>query len=287
MWLEWLSENVAPLSAEGYARDVRLYVEWRGEAVGPVDITRVDVAAYVAHLRASDYAPATINRRIEALRAYVRFGIESGALSVDPLERIENLALAEGECEWLERKEWGRIERELEIQRNGARSEFARRVAVRDMAVAMVLRYAGLRVAEVCALELGDVLLAAERAEVLVRNGKGGKPRVVPLHREARQALAEWLAVRPNGGDEFVFIGKRGEPLEPRGVQRRLAEYARKAGVHCTPHTLRHTFAHELVTSGAPLTVVMKLLGHARMDTTAIYAKPGKKDLQNAVEAMP
>jgi len=290
----WLADEQgkSTLTVAGYLRDVALYAAWHqgrhGEISTVEKLNRYDVNEYKAALAAEHYAPATINRRVEALRAWVRFGQESGQLNeeFDPLAKVKREALDEGGPKWLERCEQTRVMKELALERNAARSEFARLLAIRDQAVVVLLRYAGLRVAELCALELVDVALAESGAAVLVRHGKRDKPRRVPLHEEAREALVEWLAVRPQGGCAAVFTGKRGEPLEPRAVQRRLAEIGRRAKVELTPHVLRHTCAKELLNSGAALTEVRDILGHADIATTAIYVQPGEADLRRAVEAM-
>lgn len=268
------------LTAAGYARDVRLFGEWfaarNGRPMTTADINRYEVGDYIAHLRASDYAPASINRKIEALRAHAR-----ETLDVDPLKKIKSENLPEPMVKALDRRDQNRLMAALEVQRNGARSAFARTVAVRTQAVVALMRYAGLRVAEVCALRMMDVALGDDT--IHVRHGKGDKPRDIPLHAEAREAVVEWLAVRPNGGDDFVFIGSRGEPLQARAVQRDIEALARAANVHCTPHTLRHTFGRELAREGVDVRSIQRMMGHARIETTMIYLEPDANDLRAAI----
>ena len=150
----------------------------------------------------------------------------------------------------------------------------------------LTLLHTGLRVREVVSLQLEDVHLAERRGSVYVREGKGGKSRSVPLNAEAREALNDYLAVRPAGAGERLFLGQRG-PIGSRQVQRLLKKYAQQAGLDekvLTAHALRHTFGKNLVDAGVSLDRVATLLGHANLNTTAIYTTPSKSDLANAVE---
>ncbi|HEY68812.1 MAG TPA: tyrosine-type recombinase/integrase [Thermoflexia bacterium] len=109
----------------------------------------------------------------------------------------------------------------------------------------------------------------------------------MPLNSGTRKALRAWLEVRPEVESDTLLIGRDRIPLKPRGVQRRLDFYARRAGLEgVTPHVLRHTFGKNLVNAGRPLTEVAALLGHARLNTTGVYTQPGQDDLRRAVEAV-
>lgn len=292
MWLQSDEDEKSALTVEGYVRDVAIYARWyeerNGQALTPAGLSRVDAQEYRDELRAARMMPAAINRRLAALRAYVRYGQAMGALreNFDPLARVANVEQQRTGPRWLERKEQNRVTHLVENALNDTRA-YARLMAARDMACIALMRYAGLRVAELCALTVGDVQLDPDYGMVMVRNGKGGKHREVPLHGEAVHAVQEWLTARPNGGGDFLFIGKRGEPMRPRGVQRRLQAIGRAVGVKVTPHTLRHTFGKELVRAGANLNEVRDLLGHANLNVTAIYTQPDANDLRRAVAQMP
>ena len=134
---------------------------------------------------------------------------------------------------------------------------------------------------------MDDVQLAERKGSVYVREGKGGKSRSVPLNAEAREALNDYLVVRPEDGWESrLFLGQRG-PIGSRQVQRLLKKYARQAGLdekELTAHALRHTFGKNLVDAGVSLDRVATLLGHANLNTTRIYTTPDERDLQQAGE---
>ena len=153
----------------------------------------------------------------------------------------------------------------------------------RDLTLTLLLLHAGLRVAEVCALTLDDLTLTERKGAIKVQQGKGMKQRNVPLNATALRALQAWLKVRPEADHRRVFTGSGGEPLQARGVQHRLAELGRLAKVAVTPHTLRHTFAKNLVDAGVTLEKVAALLGHSSLNTTRVYTTPSALDLEKAV----
>ncbi len=138
-------------------------------------------------------------------------------------------------------------------------------------------------------LGLDDVTLNACSGWVQVRYGKGGKAREVPLSLDARKALAAWLEARerhPYADDPHLFLGQRG-PLSGPGIYRIVTKYGRLAGIESlTPHTLRHTFAKNLIDAGEPLTVVAAHMGHESLNTLAIYTRPSREDLLRAVNGL-
>jgi len=158
---------------------------------------------------------------------------------------------------------------------------------VRDQGMVLLMVQAGLREGEVCSLDVSDVSLGERKGKVVVRLGKRGKRREVPLGNEARRAVTLWLEMRGGAGEEEpLFGGKSSERLTTRTVQRRVKEIGRLAGItDLTPHMLRHTFAKRLL-DVSQLTVVQSLMGHARISTTARYVMPGWEDMEAAVAAM-
>jgi integrase/recombinase XerC len=279
----------ATLTVRGYVQDMRDFARWfegtNGVELSPERLTSQDVREYRQHLLAVRRAkPALVNRRIAAIRAYVRWGRREGLIQGNPLEGVRPVREQERGPRWLTRQERNALVRELELMVQGSRTAHWRLQAIRDRAVVFLMLHAGLRVGELVALEVGDIELGERRGEVRVRHGKGGKERTVPLNAEARRALRDWLEVRPKAESPYLFVGKGGERLRDSGVQRRVAEIGRRAGVELTPHVLRHTFARMLVEAGVGLERVAALLGHESLDTTKVYLTPSMADLQEAVE---
>jgi len=144
---------------------------------------------------------------------------------------------------------------------------------LRDRAILELFYSSGLRLAELVGLNLGDVDAADRTVRVI---GKGSKVRVVPVGKHALAALRDWLAVRSElarSGELALFVGRRGERVSPRTVQRHVNEWAKRrgapTGVH--PHMLRHSFATHLLESSGNLRAVQELLGHASLSSTQIY----------------
>jgi integrase/recombinase XerD len=154
----------------------------------------------------------------------------------------------------------------------------------RDLAILQLLRHTGIRVGELTALRLGDVTLSERKGQLVVRSGKGSKYRVVPLNADARKALNDYLAVRPKSTSDFLFLGRRSDGLSERSVEKIVLKYAQQAGLEdVSPHTLRHTFGKSALDAGVDLVTVSRLMGHERLETTAIYTTPSPQDLERAV----
>ena len=143
----------------------------------------------------------------------------------------------------------------------------------------MVMLNTGLRVSEICNLEIKDLTINPRSGSLEVRAAKGNKNRTIPLNLTARTNLEDWIKIA-NKSDGLVFN------ITPREIQRVLQRLSWMTGVECTPHTLRHTFAHNLASSGIPLDQVATILGHDRLDTTRIYTMPGMSDLSAAVSVL-
>jgi integrase/recombinase XerC len=121
---------------------------------------------------------------------------------------------------------------------------------------------------------------------VLVRHGKGGKTREVPIHDEAERAIAAYLAARPPGCGAALFVSARRTRLTPRSVQRLVRAWAVAGGVHgpVTPHALRHSFATHLLDGELDLRSIQELLGHASLSSTQIYTKVSLSHLQDVYD---
>lgn len=130
---------------------------------------------------------------------------------------------------------------------------------------------------------MDDIEISERKGKLIVRSGKGGKSREIKLNTEARKALKDYLDYRAMDKVENVFIGERG-PLKPSGVYRMLRKYAQQAGLHVTPHMMRHTFAYRLLRVSHDLVMVQKMLGHANINTTAIYTQPQDEDEERSLE---
>ena len=294
---EYLLENdKAVLTVKGYLSDLRCFVRWfeqtNGETFTLQAVTPTDVREYRQFLLVVEIHKAnTVNRRLASLATLMKWAKESGQIEHDPTGNVHAVPQTNPGPRYLDKKEQYALQRAIEKDMQLARMRYPKRWVSRQRDAAMVvfLLHTGLRLSEALTLQLGDVQLAERKGQVLVRQGKGGRVRTVPLNVQARKALQEWLVVRPGSGSH-VWVQVEGEPsdgLSNRSVQRVLVRIGQDAGLeHLTPHVLRHTFAKNLVDSGVGLEKVAALLGHSNLNTTRIYITPNQKDLEQAVERL-
>ena len=256
--------RLAPRTIDAYRRDLTTFANWFGK--GLPEVRREDVERYLAELRGAGLASTTIARRAAALRSFFRHQVLIGARPDNPAtevglpKRTRRLprTLSPGEAERLVEAAAGTTPR-----------------ALRDRALVELLYGAGLRVSEAVGLERGAVDLDAR----LVRaTGKGDKERIVPIGREAVDALRRYLG----RGRPFLdrrhrpelFLNAHGGALTRAGaffILRRLAEKASLDPTRVHPHLLRHSFATHLLEGGADLRSVQEMLGHADLATTELY----------------
>ncbi|MCG8349586.1 MAG: tyrosine-type recombinase/integrase [Chloroflexales bacterium] len=284
-----------------YIQDIRRFAAWLRdqECTATVDdLTVGDAKAYRDALLGCGRSPATINR---ALTSLALFCDAAGRLADNPFRIVDRIDRVEHAPQALNHRAWNAVRRAAE--------QASRRDHGLTLALVCLMRFAGLRVGEVAALEGSDLLLSPRRGTVIVRRGKGLKHREIPLisdarapllrYQDHRRQLAERWAARallrhqtPPAWSEWpqgrVFLGQRG-PLTERGIRDIVAKIgmAAKLDAPLSPRDLRHTFATALLDPAAygidrpalPLTAVQDLLGHADPATTAIYTKAAPSDL--------
>lgn len=217
-------------------------------------------------------APATINRRLAALRRFFTWAKEHQLTDVQLATPIRNVESTEHGPRSLDRKQWNRLQRCVERATG--------KQGIRDRCIVLLLYHTGVRAGELAALRLDDLSLGERSGQLNVRRGKGNKARCVPLNAAARAAIRDYLQVRPANEVKHLLVGQRGEMLSAHAIYDVVVKYAHLAGLDgISPHTLRHTFARALVAAGTPLTDIADLLGHRSLDTTRIYTKASQADL--------
>ncbi len=284
----FLSDLARTATAEktwrAYRSDLTLFASWLTQTTGdPFDartLTRIDVRDYKQYLLSMEgRKPATVNRRLAALRAFGAWAKQQKLIAELPTEGIGDVPVPRQAPKALDERSVDRVLRRSEQSGNR-----------RDHAILMTLRHTGIRVAELCDLRVGDVVTSERKGTLTVRAGKGMKQRVVPLNADVRRALATYLAHDRPGHtpEEFPFISRRtGTRLTEKGVRETTAKYGYQAVVEdAHPHAFRHTFATELLRKGVPLTAVGALLGHESLQSTARYTQPSAKDLREAVQKL-
>jgi len=285
-------QEAATKTVVNYLSDLNCFARWFegsvGEGFSARAITPTDIRDYRSYLQNNQgCAPVTVNRRLAALRRFFGWALAEGKLTDARGNTTENPTLAVKGVQSVPQGPRSLGRREVDKLVRMAERDATSGPGKRNLAILRTLQHTGLRVGELCALHIPDVLISERKGSVTVRSGKGGKHRVVPLNNDARKAISDYLDVRPTSVDDHLFIGQRGEPLRPQGVELIVAKYARLAGLeNVTPHVLRHSFAKQVLDSGTDLVAVARLLGHERLDTTARYTQPTERDLEKAVERL-
>jgi site-specific recombinase XerC len=256
-WLRCRSPHAT--TAIHYTNDMKLFFTWAEKS--PSAITVHDVDAYVAHCRCLGHAPATVNRRLAALRAFYRF------LAVKSDDTPPNPALP-GRHSIRRGRRLARDAPDVDVKKL-----FAAITSPRDRAMFLIMARCGLRVCEVHRLCVDNLCLqpASDNPPHARVHGKNDTWRTVYLSPQVVSALREWLAVRPDVEDPALFLSRYGRRLTIDGIQARLAHYCRQAGVWITCHQLRHVFGRHMVEAGMPVTSIQRLLGHRRLRTTQTY----------------
>jgi integrase/recombinase XerD len=263
-FLALLATRRAPKTVEAYRRDLSALSDW---VKGPVSAVKTEqLEQYLAELRAAGRSPATIARRVAAIRSFFRHQTLLGTRSDNPAAELDlprrrrtlPRTLSPAEAERLVEAASGTTPRDL-----------------RDRALVELLYGAGLRVSEAVGLDKSGVDLEGRLVRCI---GKGSKERVVPIGRQAVQALRRYLS----RGRPFLdarhrpelFLNAKGGGLTRAGaflILRRLAEKAGLEPERVHPHLLRHSFATHLLEGGADLRSVQEMLGHADLATTELY----------------
>ena len=263
----------SPDTMRAYRGDIARFARWAAAhgVDGPDEVTRLTLREYLASMNANGDERTSISRRRASLRRYFAWMQQRGYVDADPAARMSAPRPASHLPEIV-----GRAQLDALLDEDWGDDPWARR----DRAVCEILYGAGLRVSELCGLDLASL---DERQGVLRVLGKGRKERIVPLHRAGWASIEKWRSRRaqvasPHSPPDALFLNRRGARLGVRDVRRILD--GRLAWGHIHPHALRHTYATHLLEGGADLRVVQELLGHESLTTTQLYTHVSKSRLQ-------
>jgi integrase/recombinase XerC len=244
------------------------------ERCGLSEVAEIDIAvlrAWLATQHGAGQSRASIARRAAAARAFTAFAHQRGWLAVDPGSHLGSPKVKRQLPEVLAADEMVAV---LEVAGGGSGGP-GEPIELRDSAIMELLYATGIRVSELCGLDIDDIDDGRRTIRVL---GKGAKERVVPVGIPAVRAVDRWrYDGRPTVANPFsgpaLFLGVRGKRLDPRTARRVVHARIAAAGIEADagPHGLRHTAATHLLEGGADLRSVQELLGHASLSTTQIY----------------
>jgi integrase/recombinase XerD len=217
----------------------------------------------------SDYTLAT---RVRSLRAFTNWLVQEEWLDRDPLLRLKVPKVEDKPKEVLTPEQVDKLL--ATCDRDTANG-------LRDIAIMILLYSTGLRATELASLRVDDV--DYERGLVIVRRGKGGKYRVVPLGNKADRAISRYLSKRPQGEDDpRLFLTDKGRSITYVTLRQMLRRRGDKAGIHANPHLFRHSFAVQYLRNGGKLETLKAIMGHTTFEVTLHYARLAGVDISTA-----
>ncbi|CAB4897182.1 unannotated protein [freshwater metagenome] len=277
-----LVRNLSDNSIRGYVSDLQSFLahieKLNIEEFSQLELTHI--RSWLANLQSTGAARSSMARRIVSIRAFTYWAASQGWI---PNDIGANLAIPKPQHhlpEILNVVDAAHVIASLETQLAESPTDLHRR----DLAMVEILYASGIRVSELCGLNLGDIDTSRNTLQVI---GKGNKQRVVPLGIPAMKALQQWLSLsRPqlvtNDSANAVFLGSRGKRIDQRTVREVVYEAMKAVGSTMGPHGLRHTAATHLLEGGADLRTVQEILGHSSLATTQIYTHVSPERLSQA-----
>lgn len=269
-----VTRAASPHTLKAYASDLKQLDAYLSKlGVELTSATHLHLRGFLG-VQAASHTAATRARRLAAIKSFYRFLVRRKVIAVSPARRVKAPKLPQ------------RLPRALPVDETFALIDAPTQQTVlgmRDHAMLEMAYGCGLRVSELCGLDIDSI----DRASQIVRvHGKGNKERLVPIHEVALTALAQYEARRPEllkgKTSPALFLNFRGGRLSTRSTERHLIKHALSAGLqrHVTPHQLRHSFATHLLGGGADIRSIQELLGHKSLSTTQRYTAVSLEQLQ-------
>jgi integrase/recombinase XerC len=266
-----LERNSSPMTVKSYAEDLFALRDFLSQDSGKVPeitaLTTGNIRAFVAHLHSSGYAASSVSRRLSSVKSFCKFLCRQAVMERNPAEGLRSPRGGKRLPKFMATNQITAL-----LEAPPAHDP----MGLRDRALLETCYGGGLRVAELVAIDLGDLDLETGIVRV---QGKGKRERLAPIGKYAVQAIERWMAVRKPDTtasakhQKALFLNKHGTRLTTRSVGRMIEKYLLQVGLDpkISPHTLRHTFATHLLDRGADIRSVQELLGHASITTTQIY----------------
>jgi integrase/recombinase XerC len=270
-----VERNASAHTLRSYRSDLTEFQRFLAErgVAGLVAADSRAMRAWLAALHARGLDPASVGRKLAALRSCCRFLVRRGVIERNHAREVRGPRQPRKLVSFLPLDEAKQL---VDGRAVGGATR------PRDVAILELLYASGLRVSELSGLDVD----ALDRADGTVRvHGKGGKERIVPYGAQAARALEAWLGTRGEQSGP-LFTNPRGRRLSVRSVHTIVRRWARAAGItrRVSPHTLRHTFATHLLDRGADLRMIQELLGHSRLSTTQRYTHVASDQLMKVYD---
>ena len=270
------SEN----TVKGYIQNVQSFLQWFNDSKGVKfqKLHSLNVKEYISFLRTvKGLKPKTINTKINALVKFNEFLIETGkqqdkVISKKDFQKVQRQYTSLAKVEHKDVEKFRQLVLDSENKRN--------------YAIVTLLAYAGLRISEALNLKLNDFNMVSR--ELLVKDGKGDKVRIVFINDKVKIALQWWLKERQlkDTENDYLFISKRKRPVHRTTINKLFNQFSSYVGKVITPHDLRHFFCSHAINQGMSIHEVANQAGHSNIHTTLLYTNPSKEELINKMNQL-
>ncbi len=274
-----VEKGLSANSLDAYRRDLASLATWAGERKICGYPGTEELRSYIDSLYKKGLQGRSIARHVTTVRNLYKFLLEQGSIESDPTEFLSSP------------KQWSTIPKFLNMDEIGKLLDspaLDSPLGLRDRAMMQLLYASGLRVSELCQVQVSDI----ERNLGVIRVvGKGNKQRLVPVGQSALLAIEAYLesgrpAILKRKSSKFLFVTSRGGKLTRQAFWKLLGQHGRKAGItrQLTPHVIRHSFATHLLEGGADLRSVQSMLGHSDISTTQVYTHVVRSRLRKTID---
>ena len=262
-------KQYSPHTVKGYERDLKKLSDYlSAQDIENWKIVKEhDLRAFINSERRRGLSPRSIQRLLSSCRTFFENLLIEGHIQLSPAQNVSSPKSAQLLPKAMDAD---LVQRLLDFKPKGM-------IEIRDKAIAELLYSSGLRLSEVCQLEVQDLDLKERTCRVL---GKGNKTRIVPVGKKAIQAIRDWMIYRSelkaskDTSTDAIFLNNKGNRISARSIQLRLEKLCLQRGIPgINPHMLRHSFASHVLESSGDLRAVQEMLGHSDIGTTQIYTK--------------
>lgn len=299
----WMKEEgLSAKTIKEYRNALRKLMEWYGQTEGetfdPVKVTTLHMHEYRAYLNnVEQLDPPTINKLMYGLRSFFKLALEKNIISYNPSLKVKmkRFSVLSMRPKWLSKTDNAKFFNAIEQVYNGSLKkedkddeplpkEFRQ---ARDRAICRLMQGCGLRISEVRDLTDKDISLKKKMEDVIIRDGKGDKYRIVPMNKDVQEAIKKYLAVRGKSTSGFLFETRQGKQLKEGAITKLVKKYAEAAGLkNITPQKLRHTFGKMMADTGTGIERIAYLMGHVSIESTRIYTLPSPEDSRRDVNSI-
>ena len=266
-----IRQGMSPATVKNYLADINAFAQWYRLKIKDdtllLSFSALDLRAFCSEMSSNGLSPNSVNRRLQALRKFGQFALESGLRDHNPAHDVARLRSGQRKPPRILTN--AQADDLLETVLAKAKASQAKR----DYAIIITLLTCGIRLRELVDLRLEDVELKLDEGYLMIGPSAAEGGRVIPFGMAPTAALKDYLRARPNvPGENHLFLNREGRSISPRTVQRLITRYVQASGLKdVSAQTLRTTFAHAMLKGIKDIETVSKLLGHSSTATTIRY----------------